>query len=477
MFNSSGAKQINLDNWDLSNIKRITPAGYVEGKAGVGVLRGVENMFKNLTNPAVISMNNVILPDARNAFEINDFEGNKAIVVIANGQNGEALQDLLKINNQTWTDKSGNTITGRQNSDYVTYVRADDNSNQIGQRGLNFIFTNLDDLHQYFNQVTNADNVKNDIGELSHDWDAQQDTDNNIVKITLRLSPASSYDPYSENIHAEKDGNILADLITSKYQLHIVAPTKTTETKKPTRTIIIENPDGTTVTKEQTVEFKREVTKHVDGTEEATPWTPASGEWTKFDVPQIAGYDSYVDGTQSKSVASEPVNKDTENVTVVITYKSNAVNPEPIIPGPVKPEVDPDKKDPQEPKTDPVTPTPDEPENPKPEKKPSNPDKRKDDNSKGVKPHDEKKAAKKNHSSVEHKKTGTHTIKLSNRVAPKGTQVTNGSKKSTSTVNKAADNNKNTLPQTGEKKSNAGLIGLALIALASLGLIDRKRRD
>lgn len=427
-------------------------------------------MFKNLTNPAVISMNNVILPDARNAFEINDFEGNKAIVVIANGQNGEALQDLLKINNQTWTDESGNTITGRQNSDYVTYVRADDNSNQIGQRGLNFIFTNLDDLHQYFNQVTNADNVKNDIGELSHDWDAQQDTDNNIVKITLRLSPASSYDPYSENIHAEKDGNILADLMTSKYQLHIVAPTKTTETKKPTRTIIIENPDGTTVTKEQTVEFKREVTKHVDGTEEATPWTPASGEWTSFDVPQIAGYDSYVDGTQNKSVTSEPVNKDTENVTVVITYKSNAVNPEPIIP-------DPDKKDPQEPKTDPVTPTPDEPENPKPEKKPNNPDKRKDDHSKGVKPHGEKKAAKKNHSSVEHKKTGTHTIKLSNRVAPKGTQATNDSKKSASTVNKAADSNKNTLPQTGEKKSNAGLIGLALIALASLGLIDRKSRD
>lgn len=477
MFNSSGAKQINLDNWDLSNIKRITPAGYVEGKAGVGVLRGVENMFKNLTNPAVISMNKVILPDARNAFEINDFEGNKAIVVIANGQNGEALQDLLKINNQTWTDKSGNNVTGRQNSDYVTYVRADDNSNQIGQRGLNFIFTNLDDLHQYFNQVTNADNVKNDIGELSHDWDAQQDTDNNIVKITLRLSPASSYDPYSENIHAEKDGNILADLMTSKYQLHIVAPTNTTETKKPTRTIIIENPDGTTSTKEQTVEFKHEVTKHVDGTEEATSWTPTSGEWTKFDVPQIAGYDSYVDGTQSKSVASEPVNKDTENVTVVITYKSNAVNPEPIIPDPVKPEVDPDKKDPQEPKTDPVTPTPDEPENPKPEKKPSNPDKRKDDNSKVVKPHGENKAAKKNHSSVEHKKTGTHTIKLSHRVAPKGTQATNGSKKSTSTVNKAADNNKNTLPQTGEKKSNAGLIGLALIALASLGLIDRKRRD
>ncbi len=477
MFDASGAKQINIDNWDLSNIKRITPAGYIEGKAGEGVLRGVENMFKNLTNPAVISMNNVILPDARNAFEINDFEGNKAIVVIANGQNGEALQDLLKINNQTWTDKSGNTITGRQNSDYVTYVRADDNSNQIGQRGLNFIFTNLDDLHQYFNQVTNADNVKNDIGELSHDWDAQQDTDNNIVKITLRLSPASSYDPYSENIHAEKDGNILADLMTSKYQLHIVAPTKTTETKKPTRTIIIENSDGTTSTKDQVVEFKREVTKHVDGTEEATSWTPASGEWTSFDVPQIAGYDSYVDGTQNKSVASEPVNKDTENVTVVITYKSNAVNPEPIIPDPVKPEVDPDKKDPQEPKTDPVTPTPDEPENPKPEKKPSNPDKRKDDNSKVVKPHGEKKAAKKNHSSVEHKKTGTHTIKLSNRVAPKGTQATNGLKKSASTVNKAADSNKNTLPQTGEKKSNAGLIGLALIALASLGLIDRKRRD
>lgn len=34
MFDASGAKQINIDNWDLSNIKRITPAGYIEGKAG-----------------------------------------------------------------------------------------------------------------------------------------------------------------------------------------------------------------------------------------------------------------------------------------------------------------------------------------------------------------------------------------------------------------------------------------------------------
>lgn len=478
MFDASGAKQINIDNWDLSNIKRITPAGYVEGKAGEGVLRGVENMFKNLTNPAVISMNNVILPDARNAFEINDFEGNKAIVVIANGKNGEALQDLLKINNQTW---AGNTITGRQNSDYVTYIRADDNSKQIGQRGLNFIFTNLDDLHQYFNQVTNADNVKNDIGELSHDWDTQQDTDNNIVKITLRLSPASSYDPYRENIHAEKDGNILADLMTSKYQLHIVAPTKTTETKNPTRKIIIENPDGSTHTEEQTVEFTRSVTRHVDGTEEDTPWTPASGNWDHFDVTQHDGYDSYIDGVAGTSIAEQLVNLDTNDVTIHVTYKSNTPNN----PEPDKPTPKPDKPKPETPE---VPNNPDEPNEPeKPTVQNKDNDHNKSDKSENIRPQAEDKAKNKKSSKIHnagvHGQTAPHAATAPNRlVAPKGDQLATGKglkelSNKTASAAKANANNKETLPQTGEEKDNVGLLGLGLLALAALGFVDRKRRD
>ena len=479
MFWKSGAKQINIDNWDLINIKRITPAGYVEGKAGEGVLRGVENMFKNLTNPAVISMNNVILPDARNAFEINDFEGNKAIVVIANGKNGEALQDLLKINNQTWTDKSGNTITGRQNSDYVTYVRADDNSKQIGQHGLNFIFTNLDDLHQYFNQVTNAVNVKNDIGELSHDWDTQQDTDNNIVKITLRLSPASSYDPYRENIHAEKDSNILADLMTSKYQLHIVAPTKTTETKNPTRKIIIENPDGTTSTKEQVVEFKREVTKHIDGTEQATQWSPTKGTWGHFDVPQYDGYDSYIDGVAGTSIGAENINADTDNVTIHVTYKSNTPdNPEPDNPEPEEPR----------PETPEVPNTPDEPNEPEKPTVPKKNDKHKKSNkSENARPNAKDKAKNKKNSKTQnagaHGQAAPHAATAPNRlVAPKGDQLATGKglkelNNKPASAAKANANNKETLPQTGEEKDNVGLLGLGLLALAALGFVDRKRRD
>ena len=472
MFWKSGAKQINIDNWDLINIKRITPAGYVEGKAGEGVLRGVENMFKNLTNPAVISMNNVILPDARNAFEINDFEGNKAIVVIANGKNGEALQDLLKINNQTWTDKSGNTITGRQNSDYVTYVRADDNSKQIGQHGLNFIFTNLDDLHQYFNQVTNAVNVKNDIGELSHDWDTQQDTDNNIVKITLRLSPASSYDPYRENIHAEKDGNILADLMTSKYQLHIVAPTKTTETKNPTRKIIIENPDGTTSTKEQVVEFKREVTKHIDGTEQATQWSPTKGTWGHFDVPQYDGYDSYIDGVAGTSIGAENINADTDNVTIHVTYKSNTPdNPEPDNPEPEEPR----------PETPEVPNTPDEPNELEKPTVPKKNDKYKKSNKSEDKAKNKKNS--KTHNAGVHGQTAPRAATAPNRlVAPKGDQLATGKglkelNNKPASAAKANANNKETLPQTGEEKDNVGLLGLGLLALSALGFVDRKRRD
>lgn len=497
MFNGSGAKHINLDKWNLSDIRRITGAGYIEGNPnpdGKPLIRGIANMFKNLTNKAVISMNDITLPvNSRNAFEINDFEGNNPIVVIANGKNGAALTDLLAVNNQTWTN-NGKSVIGRQNSDYVTYVRADDNSKQIGRHGLNFIFTNLKDLHDYFDDVTKTSTVKTDLGnELCHDWDAKNDTANDIVKIALRLNPNSSYDPYNGAIHAEKDGYMLADLMTSKYQLHIVAPTTTKETKNPTRTIIIENPDGTTDTEKKTVEFTRNVTKHVDGTEQDTPWTPASGEWNKFDVPQIDGYDSYVDGTVGKVVDAKDINADTANVTVHITYKSNVPatpdNPEPT-PGPDNPNPGPDNpgntpEEPNKPKPE----TPEVPETPN-EPKPENPTTPKENNkheknneSENTNPHAESEAKNK-----KGKKTPNSQIALNAEtapkelVAPKSEQRATGvkelsSKSAPASAEKSNTNKEETLPQTGEKKSDAGILGLGLLTLATLGFVDRKRRD
>ena len=497
MFWKSGAKHINIDGWDLSGLKRITDAGYVEGSPNPGDLqiwRGNEHMFQDLVNKSVISMNGVTLPmDVNTAFMVDDFSGDKPIIVIANGKDGKALDDLLKLNTQKWAHQD---ITGRQNSDFITYVRADDNTKQIGHHGLNFIFTNLNDLHNYFNKVTNRDAVEADMAndpngrQLVHDWNAQLDVDgNNIVMTARRVSPDSSYDPYSMAIHAvDGKGNMLADLMTSKYQLHIVAPTTTTETKNPTRKIIIENPDGSTRTKKQIVEFTRNVTKHIDGTEEDTPWTPASGNWGHFDVPQHDGYDSYIDGVAGTSIAEQLVNPDTNNVTIHVTYKSNTPNtPEPDkpTPGPDKPTPKPDKSEPETPD---VPKTPDEPNEPEKPTVPKKNDKHKKSNkSKNTRPNAEDKAKNKKNSKTHnagvHGQAAPRAATAPNRlVAPKGDQLATGKglkelNNKPASAAKANANNKETLPQTGEEKDNVGLLGLGLLALAALGFVDRKRRD
>ena len=487
MFWKSGAKHINLEGWDLSHLAKITDAGYVEGSPNPGKLwiwRGNEHMFQDLVHKSVISMIGIKLPNAKNAFTVMDFSGTNPIVVIANGQDGAPLNDLLAVNNQTWTDGAGNKVTGRQNSDFITYVRADDNTKQIGHHGLNFIFTNLNDLHNYFNKVTNRDAVKADMAndpngkQLVHDWNAQHDVDgNNIVMTARRVSPDSSYDPYSMSIHdVDGKGNMLADLMTSKYQLHIVAPTITKETKDPTRTIIIENPDGSTSIEKQTVEFTRNVTKHIDGTEQATQWSPTKGTWDHFDVPQHDGYDSYIDGVAGTSIGAKNINADTNNVTIHVTYKSNTPdNPTPDNPEPEKPK----------PETPEVPNTPDEPEKPTVQNKDN--DHNKSDKSENIRPQAEDKAKnKKNsktHNAGAHGQAAPRAATAPNRlVAPKGDQLATGkglkelSNKPASAA-KANANNKETLPQTGEEKDNVGLLRLGLLALAALGFVDRKRRD
>ena len=481
MFWKSGAKHINIDGWDLSGLKRITDAGYVEGSPNPGDLqiwRGNEHMFQDLVNKSVISMNGVTLPmDVNTAFMVDDFSGDKPIIVIANGKDGKALDDLLKLNTQKWAHQD---ITGRQNSDFITYVRADDNTKQIGHHGLNFIFTNLNDLHNYFNKVTNRDAVEADMAndpngrQLVHDWNAQNDVDgNNIVKTVRRVSPDSSYNPYSMAIHdVDGKGNMLADLMTSKYQLNIVAPTTTTETKNPTRKIIIENPDGSTRTKKQIVEFTRNVTKHIDGTEEDTPWTPASGNWDHFDVPQHDGYDSYIDGVAGTSIGAENINADTNNVTIHVTYKSNTPdNPTPDNPEPEKPK----------PETPEVPNTPDEPNELEKPTVPKKNDKYKKSNKSEDKAKNKKNS--KTHNAGVHGQTAPHAATAPNRlVAPKGDQLATGKglkelNNKPASAAKANANNKETLPQTGEEKDNVGLLGLGLLALAALGFVDRKRRD
>ncbi|ADQ59858.1 hypothetical protein LA2_09765 [Lactobacillus amylovorus GRL 1112] len=98
MFRNSGAQYINLDHWDFSNIKRLDDYGFVKAQ---GELSGVENMFADLTNNAVVKMDGIVLPDANTVFVVTDFRGYHPIAVIANGKNGESLADLVKLNKQT----------------------------------------------------------------------------------------------------------------------------------------------------------------------------------------------------------------------------------------------------------------------------------------------------------------------------------------------------------------------------------------
>lgn len=493
MFNNSGAKYIGLNNWDLSHIKRLNNYGFIRED---GELGGVENMFKDLTNPAVISMNNISLPNATNAFKIKDFIGNNPIVVIANGVNGEPLPTLLAINNQNWKDTKGETITGRQNADILTFVRASNNQ-ELSQEGLNFIFTNLKEMQNYFNQQTSINVVKNNLGNLVSDWNIKEDTVDGHIKVTNRISPAPSYDPYNNpnGIKAIVNGNNLASLMTSIYQLHIINPQITTETVSPTRTIIIENPDGTTSTKTQIVKFIRTVIKHTDGTIEYGAWTPAQGQWDKFEIPQIKDYDSYVGQNKVSTINAVNVSPSTSNITITVSYHQINNNNQVIPPiNPNLPHPHPEK---------PVIPdVPSKPNTPDVPAKPVIPNKSKD-NPNYPKPH------KEDMPSIKPAKD-THVQPLKQKIehmgAPKTTQIneTIQSKHNNNQTNMEAVNlpktkdkllltsetpqkdnvnmtkrkdNHPTLPQTGESQNKMNIIGLLLIALANLGLIDRKRRD
>ena len=101
--------------------------------------------------------------------------------------------------------------------------------------------------------------------------------------------------------------------------------------KTVTRTIKVNNPDRMVDTTTQQVNFNR--TKTIDEvTDEVISygnWTLATGsakDWGQFNVPQLDGFISYVDGNAAKEVAEENVTADTADVTVEVTYKNSDNN-------------------------------------------------------------------------------------------------------------------------------------------------------
>ena len=88
----------------------------------------------------------------------------------------------------------------------------------------------------------------------------------------------------------------------------------TTDTKTVTRTIIVENPDGSENKVDQTVTFTRpKYTDPVNGEVTYGEWDKSSGSWSKYTAPEIPGY-------TSNEVPGEIVTPTTADQTIRITY-------------------------------------------------------------------------------------------------------------------------------------------------------------
>lgn len=264
MFERSGVKEVNLSNWDFHNLKHYNNYGLVDRD---GEFRGTEWMFINLLNKCVITMNNISLPDGDNAFSIIDFAGTKPIVVLANGQDGQALPELAALNQQTWKPwnvENEQEITGRQNSNVLTLVKAADPTVKVGERKLNFVFTNQTDLENYLNAQLAASQVKSAIGSFGQRWDQQGDTSNGRLKASLRLYLAAG-------------DNFLADWVTPEYQL---------STAKPVTPTTPDNP-GTTA-----------------GNKPGMPGRGGADTGTGLNNPQLPGWESTRQGGMNRHAAA-----------------------------------------------------------------------------------------------------------------------------------------------------------------------------
>lgn len=199
--------------------------------------------------------------------------------------------------------------------------------------------------------------------------------------------------------------------------------------KTVTRTIKVNNPDRMVDTTTQQVNFNR--TKTIDEvTDEVISygnWTLATGsakDWGQFNVPQLDGFISYVDGNAAKEVAKENVTADTADVTVEVTYKNSDNNGNNTNPG--------------------------------------------DDGNHNTNPGD----------------NGNHnTNPGNNNGINNGTQNGNGNKTVNTNVTDNGNgdngqNNKQALPQTGNTKNDAAVAGLGLaglLAMLGLGGLKKKR--
>ncbi len=134
--------------------------------------------------------------------------------------------------------------------------------------------------------------------------------------------PAGNWDKYnapdipgytSNEVPVEEVTPNTADkTVTVKYTKN--PPIETTEIKTITRTIIVEDPDGSETQVVQRVTFTRpKYTDPVNGEVTYGEWDKPAGNWDKYSAPDIPGY-------ISPKVLEEVVTPDTEDKTIRIAY-------------------------------------------------------------------------------------------------------------------------------------------------------------
>ena len=245
-----------------------------------------------------------------------------------------------------------------------------------------------------------------------------------------------------------------------------------TRTKDVTLTVTFELPDGTQVKKTATINFIQNGVKDLATGE--TTWQgdyQASSKFATITAPEVPGYHpTSTAGGQVITVNTNNWDKDLD-LNQVITYEADPSNqPDiPITPSePVSPENQPDQNTPS-PKLESTTPaTPDD----KPAKPTTN-----DKPNKG-KPHVqglEEHGHQATRVTQPHGEAQGHGHQATRVTQPHGEAQGHARRVAQPNVEQQAQGQ---LPQTGEKETQAGLLGLALVGLSSLlALLGVKKKE
>ena len=286
---------------------------------------------------------------------------------IANGT-GDILYDPANPNSKEQTS-SGESLRG--NSKWRVNYSFDD-SDLFGYIGLSTQDSWMNTYFNFYGSTTNQpltfkqnQNISNlsqdqfktliNVNSLENGWGGTNSSDSaqaNDYAKTFTMTWAENGQPSTKNIANGVKGTVRINFSDGTY-LDVPAtinvegdtpvpydPSNNDMNKEVIRTITY-NVDGTNhaaiADQTQSVHYVRKDANgnagYIDPNTGKTvyfDWTLADGqnaEWPEKFVDQISGFDSYVDGTKATSVAEEAVTADTPNATIIVTYKSNTINP------------------------------------------------------------------------------------------------------------------------------------------------------